>query len=73
MILDRYFFVERQHDRPGLGSKLVDPLVSCNRSDPSYERPRGNVRVTIYVDGKKCVLPCVLVRRAAKPPCVVAT
>src|SRR5262249_26741526 len=47
VILDRYFLVERQGRKPRGVSKMVDPLVSCDRSNPRSERSRGRIRMPV--------------------------
>lgn len=71
MILTRYFDIERKGSRPAGVSKVVDPLVARNRSNPGSERFGGRVRVSIGVDGEKCLLLRIFDCRLWKPSRII--
>src|SRR5262245_31443298 len=47
-----YFVVERQASEARGISKVVDPLVACDRHDPRSEGFRGRVRLPFGMDGE---------------------
>ena len=55
-ILDRDSVVQRTGCEPRGVSNLVDPLMACNGRNPRSKWSRGRVRVSLGMDGQKCVL-----------------